>query len=168
MQKARDNACEEASRAGLIPASTFLAVRKSDGHLVGTIHIRHRLNPDLTRSGGQIGYSVRRFRRRKGYAGQMLRLALDKCRALGLTRVLLTCDRGNTASERTMQGQGAVLRNEVAEEGKLLQRYWSALWDVALPTGAGRKLFPAGRAPKKQNSYGFFCFLPPCNPWLPK
>ena len=38
-----DNARPETVRAGMVDASTFLAMRRSDGRLVGMIDIRHRL-----------------------------------------------------------------------------------------------------------------------------
>ncbi len=46
---------------------------------------------------------------------------------MGLTRVLITCDRDNTASARTMLHNGAVLENEVAQDGRMIQRYWITL-----------------------------------------
>ncbi|HML46148.1 MAG TPA: GNAT family acetyltransferase, partial [Clostridia bacterium] len=56
---------------------------------------------------------------------KMLALALDRCRALGLRRVLVTCDKDNMGSARTIQKNGGLLENEVAEEdGGILQRYW--------------------------------------------
>ena len=126
-QAVLDNASEETVREGLVPASTFLAVDKNSGRLVGFLEIRHRLNDHLLRLGGHIGYSVRPTERRKGYATEMLALALEKCRELGLARVLITCDRQNTASSRTMLKNGAVLENEVPDGDRITQRYWITL-----------------------------------------
>lgn len=75
--------------------------------------------------GGHIGYEVRPSERRKGYATEMLRLALKKCVDLGITKVLITCDKSNLGSAKTIQNQGGVLENEFLEEnGELAQRYW--------------------------------------------
>lgn len=121
----RDNGSEETVRAGLVPATTFLAM---DGErLVGMIDIRHRLNGYLLNFGGHIGYSVRREERQKGYAAGMLALALEECRRLGLERVLVTCDKDNLASARTILRNGGVLENEVEEDGETVQRYWIKL-----------------------------------------
>ena len=122
-----DNARPETARPGMVDASTFLAIRGSDGRLVGMIDIRHRLNEYLLRFGGHIGYSVRPSERRKGYAGQMLRLALEQCASYSLKRVLITCDSENIASRKTILRAGGQLENEVPEDGRLTQRYWIAL-----------------------------------------
>lgn len=111
-------------RGGLVPATSYLGVRASDGTLVGMIQIRHALNDYLRRFGGHIGYSARKGERRKGYAGEMLHLALEKCREMGISRVLVTCDRENTASARTILSNGGMLEGEVREGAGVTQRYW--------------------------------------------
>jgi len=52
-------------------------------------------------------------------------LALGKCRELGLDKVLISCDKSNTASAKTITNNGGVLENEVTEDdGNVFQRYW--------------------------------------------
>lgn len=123
----RDNEFPDTVRPGLVDATTFLAVRGSDGHLVGMIDIRHRLNAYLEQFGGHIGYSVQPSERRKGYASEMLRLALEWCHDYGMERVLVTCDSENTASERTILSNGGVLENKVPEGEGQTCRYWISL-----------------------------------------
>ena len=117
------NSCEETVAEGWVPSSPLLGVDEK-GRLVGFIDIRHRLNDYLAEFGGHIGYSVRKSERRRGYATQMLTNALDVAKSLGIDRVLLTCEKDNTASSATMIKCGAVLENEVYEDGTLIQRYW--------------------------------------------
>lgn len=85
--------------------------------LLGRIAIRHRLTPRLRRVGGHIGYDVRPGARRRGHATAMLAAALPVAAALGITRVLLTCDESNTASRLVIEANGGRLVG--VEEGRL-------------------------------------------------
>lgn len=112
---------------GRVQASTYLAKPQENGKVIGIIQIRHALTPHLLQVGGHIGYSVSPDERRKGYGTQMLQLALEKCREIGLTRVLVTCDKANIASAAVIQTNGGILENEIAFDGVPKQRYWIAL-----------------------------------------
>ena len=123
----QDNASEKTVRPGLVPASTFLGIRVQDNRIMGMIDIRRRLNEYLLEFGGNIGYSVRKSEREKGYAKEMLQLALQKCKELHLAKVLITCNKSNTASAKTIIGNGGILENEVPEGDGITQRYWIEL-----------------------------------------
>ena len=110
----------------LVPSTQYIYVRESDSKVVGVIQIRHCFNEFLEKYAGHIGYSVCPTERRKGYATQMLRLALPACKALGLDRVLISCVEGNEGSKRTILRNGGVYESTVYEpgEGVYLERYW--------------------------------------------
>jgi predicted acetyltransferase len=112
---------------GLVPADTYFLVAGEDTRILGAINIRYVLNDYLLNYGGHIGYGIRPSERKKGYATKMLELALVLCRQKGMEKVLLTCDKGNIGSAKTMSKNGAVLENEVEENGKTVQRYWITL-----------------------------------------
>lgn len=118
------NSKESTVLDGFVPASTFLAVSIDDHTLVGLIDIRHRLNEYLLHCGGHIGYSIRKTKRRKGYATEMLKLALEECKKLKLQKVLVTCDKDNIASQKTILSCNGILENEVVDDGKVFKRYW--------------------------------------------
>jgi len=102
-----------------VPSSTYFAVRGSDDRVVGMIDLRHRLNEYLTKSwNGHIGYSVRPTERKKGYATEMLRLALEECVGRGISPVIVGCDADNIGSKKTILKHGGVLKHESVQDDK--------------------------------------------------
>lgn len=122
-----DNLKEETVRKGLVPATTYMAISTDNGRLIGMIDIRHRLNDYLLNYDGHIGYSIRKSERKQGYATEMLALALKECSKLNIKKVLITCDKENIASVKTMINNGAKLENEIPEGNRITQRYWITL-----------------------------------------
>ena len=90
------------------------------------LQIRHCFNDYLEKFGGHIGYSVAPSERRKGYATEMLKAALPKCRELGLDKVLITCIDHNVGSRKTILANGGIYESTVYEpdEKVNLERYW--------------------------------------------
>ncbi|MEA3367015.1 MAG: GNAT family N-acetyltransferase [Planctomycetota bacterium] len=125
LRRMRDYARGRNLPDGYVPATTYWLVR--DGQrVVARSSIRHRLTPHLEREGGHIGYSVRPSERGKGYGTAVCRLTIEKARALGLPRVLITCDTDNLASARIIEKNGGVFENEARsrQTGKMKRRYW--------------------------------------------
>ncbi len=112
---------------GLVPDSTYFCLDTERSIFVGAVNIRHYLSEGLLLSGGHIGDGIRPSERGKGLGTRMIALALDKCRELGIGRVLMCCDPDNFASARTIEKNGGVLENVVDDGGELVKRYWITL-----------------------------------------
>ena len=124
LKELKKRSCEDTVPKGLVPSSTYLGVREKDNYIVGMIDIRHYLNEYLTQVGGHIGYGVRKTERNKGYAKQMLKLALEKCKELKIKKVLITCDEDNIASEKVILSANAKLEDIRNIDGENKKRFW--------------------------------------------
>ena len=123
-----DMANEETCLDGGVPSSTYIAVRLSDNKIVGIIDLRHHIDhPVLGLWGGHMGYCVRPSERRKGYAKEMLRQNLQNAKTRGFNKVLITCDRDNIASAKTIIANGGVFEKEVCVDNNKINRYWIKL-----------------------------------------
>lgn len=110
---------------GKVPDSVFFLIDVDRNKLLGAVNIRHYLNDFLLKEGGHIGDGVRPSERRKGYATEMIRLALIECKKLNIDRVLIICDKDNIGSRKSFINNGGVLENEfLNEKGRVIQRYW--------------------------------------------
>ncbi|MGI5242906.1 GNAT family N-acetyltransferase [Dactylosporangium sp. CA-139066] len=99
----------------------------SDGEILGAISLRHRLNRKLLEAGGHIGYGVRPSSRGRGIATWALREVLREATAMGLDRVLLTCDSSNPASARVIEHCGGALEDVRDTWLGHTRRYWITL-----------------------------------------
>jgi len=111
-------------KEGFVPATTYFALDKERNVIVGAIQIRHYLNEHLRNSGGHIGDGVRPSERRKGYATEMIGLALQICKNMGLDRVMISCNENNIGSKKSILNNGGIYERTVDEDGENLEIYW--------------------------------------------
>lgn len=115
----------EACPAPLVPCDHYWLVNEDD-RILGGVRLRHALSRSLLVEGGHIGYDVRPSERRKGLGTRLLALTLEKARARGLERVLVTCDHDNVASARIIEKNGGVeITTSISRgSGKVVRRFW--------------------------------------------
>lgn len=108
-----------------VPTETYFLVRANDDKIVGMINIRLALNEKIKNSYGSIGYGIRPTERRKGYNKINLYLGLLECQRRGMKSVILSCEKDNIGSSKTMLALGANFDREVYNEvsGKFIQFY---------------------------------------------
>lgn len=110
-----------------VPATTLFCLDVERSIFVGAVNIRHYLNDALLLNGGHIGDGIRPSERRKGFATKMIGLALEECRKMGMSKVLMVCDKNNVGSAKSIMNNGGILENEIEVDGVMEQRYWIEL-----------------------------------------
>jgi len=109
-----------------VPSTQYLCIRKSDNKLVGMLQLRHHLNDFLLNYCGHIGYSIDPHERNKGYGKKILALGLNKCKKLGINKVLVVCRETNNPSRKCILFNGGVFEDSRTREldNITLERYW--------------------------------------------
>ena len=96
---------------GFVPSSAFWLV---DGRqYLGEGHVRHFLNDNLKRFGGNIGYSIRPKFWGKGLGTRQVALLLEEAKKLYIFRPIITCFEHNIASARIIEKNGGMLVQKV-------------------------------------------------------
>ena len=108
-----------------VPAETYFLIRESDDKIVGVISIRKVLNKALWNFGGNIGFSIRPSERRKGYNKINLFLGLCVCKNRGIEAVLISSEKRNIASAKSIKALGGKMIYEYMDEelGYEIQNY---------------------------------------------
>lgn len=117
----------DSTTPGRVPNTEFWLIDNQT--FIGRLNLRHRLNDYLFHVAGHIGYEIRPTQRRRGYGIEILRLGLLEARAIGLKRVLVTCDEDNIGSRRIIEHNGGIFENAVtvASSSQHKLRYWITL-----------------------------------------
>lgn len=104
----------------LVPSTYYLILVGDE--VVGTICMRHYLTKDLEEFGGHSGYSIKPSQRRKGYAKEALRIVLNLYKNK-YDEILITCEKENIASNKTILANGGILINQIEKFGLNINRY---------------------------------------------
>ncbi len=95
-------------KTGYVPMYRFDIVRTSDGATIGTTDLRLGYVRN-TYFGGNIGYRIDEPYRGNGYAGKAARLVFEVARAHKMPYLIITCDKSNIASRKTLERLGGEL-----------------------------------------------------------
>lgn len=111
---------------GDVPCSTYWLW--NGGRILGESRIRHSLSTEkLATIIGHVGYDIRPSERGKGLGTALLKLTLEKCRELGIDKILVVCDMRNSSSIKLIEKNGGVLdadRPAMPNEIGHVARYW--------------------------------------------
>lgn len=110
-----------------MPYSTYWLMDNDE--FIGELRIRPALTEHLRNIGGQIGYTIKPSKRKKGYGKKILELAIPKAKGLGLKKILITCDETNLASKKIIEANGGVFE-KTNKQGKGKPKkllYWIAM-----------------------------------------
>jgi len=94
----------------------------TDGpQVLGAIALRHSGHPLISKA-GHLGYGIRPSARGRGLATWAVGRMLRDAQGLGMDHVLAVCLSGNTASQRTLEANGAVLDEHPGDGSVLFYR----------------------------------------------
>ncbi len=110
-----------------VPSTQFYLLDEDRNIMVGACSIRHYLNEILRNGGGHIGDGIRPSERGKGYGTKLVELALKEAKKLGIKEVMMSCDKDNIASKKTIINNGGVFEKEIINEEEDILLYWIKL-----------------------------------------
>lgn len=126
LENINNNENKETVETWHVIAKQFILIRELDNKVLWFINARLELNDWLLQHWWHIWYSIRPSERKKHYATAQLFSVLNIYRDLWVEKVLLTCDKINIWSAKTIQNCGWILENEIIDptDWELIQRYW--------------------------------------------
>lgn len=101
----------------------------NDKVIIGAVSIRPKKNAENIGLDGHIGFGIRPSERNKSYATKMLSMALPIIKNHGIDLVIITCNKENIGSSKTIQNNGGILKKEVFDEknGNIVHVYYIQL-----------------------------------------
>ncbi len=126
LQNINNNERKETVDAWHVIANQFILIRELDNKVLWFINTRLELNDALLEHWWHIWYSIRPSERKKHYATAQLFSILKLYKNIWVEKVLLTCNKSNIWSAKTIQNCGGILENEIIDptDWELIQRYW--------------------------------------------
>lgn len=129
--KYRDESKNIKPTEDLVPGGQYFLVDENN-RIIGMSNIRYCLNEKLKKVGGHIGYSIRPSERGKGYNKINLYCALKICKEKGIKNAVLTADKDNPASWKTMERLGGKLEEEFETDDGIIEKRYTINVDESL------------------------------------
>ncbi|QAA33781.1 GNAT family N-acetyltransferase [Clostridium manihotivorum] len=110
---------------GYVTTSTFWLI--CNQAVVGVVRVRH----EELESAGHIGYDIAPCYRKKGYGTEILKLAIEKAKLIGIAEPIVTCNTNNEASRKIIEKNNGKFLGQIFDEEeneylfkfKILSRY---------------------------------------------
>ncbi|MFK7775626.1 MAG: GNAT family N-acetyltransferase [Saprospiraceae bacterium] len=109
-----------------VPHSSFWLIDENQ-NILATSNLRHTLNEKLWITGGHIGYGVTPSARRKGCATKILELTLLEAKKIGIEKALITCNKSNIGSAKSILKNGGEFWKETPMANRITQYYWISI-----------------------------------------
>ena len=88
-----------------VPQIVYWVILNDD--IIGIVKVRKRINENLKKLGGHIGYYILKKYRNKGYGKELLKRALDLFD--DNTTIVITCSKDNLASQKVIEYNNGIL-----------------------------------------------------------
>ena len=117
----KSNTSAETANPKFGVSDTLFAVNE-DEEIVGIINIRYDMT-EFYRDSGHVGYSVVPDKRKRGYATEMLKAALEKAKEHKLSEVKVVCMADNEPSRKTILACGGAINRVIESDGVEKEEY---------------------------------------------
>lgn len=99
----------------------------NDEKIVGIVQLRHSVSAGVgvpQECASHIYYEVHADERGKGYGKKALELALEEAKKVGMSSIVVTCEKSNLASKRIIEvNKGVYTKSCTCDDGRVLLRY---------------------------------------------
>lgn len=102
---------EDLARGEVVRSEFWLI---EDRKYIGKIFIRHKPSGRIPEISSHIYYEIRPTERNKGYGIEILKQGLQEAKQLGLSEVIITCQKDNTPSRLIIEKNNGVFIEEVS------------------------------------------------------
>ncbi len=109
-----------------LKSNVFFAARNTDSRLIGIVLIKHVINKFSSIFEGFISYSIRPSERNAGYITDLLGLSFNYCKNMGITQILVNCDKNHNTDFKYVNPHWRVTPHSADADDGINFRYYLA------------------------------------------